>query len=88
MRAKNLQAQYDHVRSDFNSFKEETNHLLKNTVIDVGKLHRNMAQVDTLSKDNKASLEILQTLILSPEGDDTEQKDDKASGSPATKAQI
>ena len=61
--------------------------MLKNTVADVSKLHRNMAQADSLAKDNKASLEILQTLILSPEAEDTEQRDDSATGSPATKSQ-
>lgn len=52
-----LQAQYDHIRSDYDSFKDETSHTLKNMVADMSKLHRNMAKAESIAKENKASIE-------------------------------
>lgn len=54
-----LEVQYDQIRSDYNAFREETEHTMKNLVKDVGKLHRTMAKVDSKSKDSIKSIETL-----------------------------
>ena len=85
LRTNTLTVQYDQIRSDFNAFKEETDHTLKNLVADVAKLHRSMAKTNSMSKDNGKAIETLQQLILTPtETKDPVKDDEKVSQSPAS----
>ena len=66
LKTNTLQALYDQIRSDYYTFKEEAEHKLKNTVSDVSKIHKNMAKFDSISKENKLSIDTLQQLVLMP----------------------
>ena len=54
------------VLDNFDVLKEEIDHTIGNLVSDVGKLHRSMSKVDSLAKENKASISTLQDLYLMP----------------------
>ena len=85
LKTNTLQTQFDQLRSDHNVFKEETDHTLGNVVPDVSKLHRNMAKLDSLAKENKSDIETLRDLYLMPTQEDTKVSDEKESKSPASK---
>ena len=66
LKTNTLQTQFDQLRSEYNVFKEETDHTLGNVVRDVGKLHRNIAKLEAANKENKSEIETLRDLYLMP----------------------